>query len=93
MIVHSKVEVMEEVVKVNFPVKFSICRLWEGTTCLFTAAPTLQKFLIDIERCTQLLSHFVVEVTLEFHYTLGSLVVHLGLPSIGVGFIVFLGNH
>jgi hypothetical protein len=53
--VHAEVEVVEEIMEVNLPVKFSIGRLWECPTSLFSAAPTFYEFVIYIERLTQLL--------------------------------------
>jgi hypothetical protein len=91
--IHAEVEVVEEVVQVNLPVKFGVGRLREGTASLFTTGTILQEFLIDIEGLTQLLSHFVVEVTLKFNDTLRTLMIHLGLTTVRIGFVVFLGNH
>jgi hypothetical protein len=53
--VHAEVKVVEEIMEVNLPVKFSIGRLWECPTSLFSAAPTFYEFVIYIERLTQLL--------------------------------------
>jgi hypothetical protein len=58
--IHTKVEIVEEVVEVNLPVKLCIGRLWKGTASLFSTTPTLQKFLIDIEGMAQVFRHLVV---------------------------------
>jgi hypothetical protein len=67
--------------------------LREGTASLFTTGTILQEFLIDIEGLTQLLSHFVVEVTLKLNHTLRTLMVHFGLSTVRVRFVILLGNH
>jgi len=48
--IHTKVEVMHEIVEIDLPIEFGISTLWKITPSLFTADPLFEKVLIDLKR-------------------------------------------
>jgi hypothetical protein len=83
------VEVVHQVMEIDFPVKFCIRRLWEITSGLFATASILEKFFINVKRFFEVPPHIG---GIDVDDTLRSLVVHFRLSTKYIWAIIFLGD-